>query len=195
MKGVPGHTDFVNIWLMNLAKVLASITAMSVEAVSIIFAWLAVIAVVGSSGLAVGVLGRGWSNRFAQPLSALVATVATGGSLYYSEVVGFEPCRYCWFQRIAMYPLAFMLILEILSRRRLPRIQPIALAIAGAGISAYHFRLQMLGETSTSCSFDNPCSAKWIEVAGLLTLPAMAGCGFVAIVMLNLLAAREAPAY
>ncbi len=162
---------------------------------SIIFAWLAVIAVVGSLGLTIGVLARGWSNRWAQPLSALVATVSTAGSLYYSEVVGFEPCRYCWFQRIAMYPLAFMLVLELISRRSLPRIQPIALAVAGAGISAYHFRLQILGETSTSCAVDNPCSAKWIEVAGLMTLPSMAGCGFIAIAILNLLAARRVEFY
>ena len=162
---------------------------------SIVFAWLAVIAVVGSLALVVGVFARGWSNRWAQPLSALVAVVATGGSLYYSEVVGFEPCRFCWFQRIAMYPLAFMLVLELISRKSLPRIQPIALAIAGGGVSAYHFRLQVLGETSTSCAVDNPCSAKWIEVAGLLTLPAMAGCGFFAIAILNLLAARQAEIY
>ena len=174
---------------------MASIKEMTVEAVSILFAWLAVISVVGSLLFGFGVFVRGWSNRLAQPFSALVAAVATGGSLYYSEVVGFVPCRFCWFQRIAMYPLAFMLILELLSRRKLPRIQPIALAVAGAGISAYHFRLQILGETSTSCEVENPCSEKWIEVAGLLTLPAMAGCGFLSIIILNLLASRRTAGY
>lgn len=168
---------------------------MSVEALSVVFAWLAVIALFGSVLLAIGVLARNWSGRWTQPLSALVAAVATGGSLYYSEVVGFVPCRLCWFQRIAMYPLAFMLILEILTRRSLPRVQPIMLALVGAGISAYHYRLQILGETSSSCEIDNPCSAKWIEVAGFLTLPAMAGCGFIAIVVLNLLAARREPGF
>ena len=158
---------------------------------SVLFAWLAVIAVAGAVVLTVGVFSRGWSIEWAQPLSALVATMATGGSLYYSESVGFVPCRFCWFQRIAMYPLAFMLVVEILSRRRLPRIQPILLGTIGAGISAYHYRLQVVGETSPSCEIDNPCSAKWVEVAGFITLPAMAFCGFLAIVILNLLAARE----
>jgi disulfide bond formation protein DsbB len=164
---------------------------MSVETISVVFAWLAVISIAGSVVLTVGVFTRGWNIQWAQPLSALVAIVATGGSLYYSESVGFVPCRFCWFQRIAMYPLAFMLTVEILSRRRLPRIQPILLGVIGAGISAYHYRLQVAGETSTSCEIDNPCSAKWIEVAGFMTLPAMAFCGFASIVILNLLAARE----
>ena len=39
-------------------------------------------------------------------IAFLVAATATAGSLYFSEVADFVPCRLCWFQRIAMYPLA-----------------------------------------------------------------------------------------
>ncbi len=42
-------------------------------------------------------------------LAWLVALAATLGSLYFSEVRGFRPCVLCWYQRIAMYPLAVML--------------------------------------------------------------------------------------
>src|SRR3954449_3294771 len=35
-----------------------------------------------------------------------IALTATLGSLYFSEIAHFEPCRLCWFQRICMYPLA-----------------------------------------------------------------------------------------
>lgn len=34
-----------------------------------------------------------------------IAVVATAGSLYYSEVLGYTPCELCWIQRIFMYPL------------------------------------------------------------------------------------------
>lgn len=34
----------------------------------------------------------------------VVACVATLGSLYLSEILGYEPCKLCWFQRILMYP-------------------------------------------------------------------------------------------
>jgi disulfide bond formation protein DsbB len=38
-------------------------------------------------------------------LAFLVAAGATVGSLYFSEVANYVPCRLCWFQRTAMYPL------------------------------------------------------------------------------------------
>lgn len=39
----------------------------------------------------------------------LIAFASFLGSLYYGEVLGFEPCRLCWYQRIAMFPLALLL--------------------------------------------------------------------------------------
>src|SRR5690625_1829649 len=34
-----------------------------------------------------------------------VALISLLGSLFYSEVMGYEPCKLCWIQRIFMYPL------------------------------------------------------------------------------------------
>ena len=42
-------------------------------------------------------------------LAWIVALVAMLGSLYFSEVAHFIPCEYCWYQRIAMYPLVLIL--------------------------------------------------------------------------------------
>src|SRR5947207_1902461 len=44
----------------------------------------------------------------------LVAAVATGGSLFFSEIAGFVPCELCWFQRICMYPLSIVTLLAAL---------------------------------------------------------------------------------
>ena len=38
------------------------------------------------------------------------------GSLYFSEVANYVPCRLCWFQRIAMYPLAVILLIAASAR-------------------------------------------------------------------------------
>jgi hypothetical protein len=38
----------------------------------------------------------------------LVAAVATGGSLFSSEIAGYVPCELCWYQRICMYPLSLL---------------------------------------------------------------------------------------
>src|SRR6266540_43140 len=48
----------------------------------------------------------------------LVAAVAMTGSLYFSEHAHYVPCRLCWFQRIAMYPLAVILLVAAMRRDR-----------------------------------------------------------------------------
>src|SRR5689334_14870245 len=41
----------------------------------------------------------------------VVAAIATGGSLFFSEIAHFQPCELCWFQRICMYPLSILLLI------------------------------------------------------------------------------------
>lgn len=127
----------------------------------------------------------------ALPLSALVAATAMAGSLYYSEVAEFIPCELCWFQRIAMYPLA--LLLTIAAVRRDSRIAAYAapLALAGLAVSIYHYQLEWFPNQGSACAVDAPCSARQVEIFGFVSIPFMAGCGFVAIVGLLLVARQE----
>ena len=39
----------------------------------------------------------------------LVATVATLGALFFSEVMQLPPCALCWYQRIFIFPLVLLL--------------------------------------------------------------------------------------
>ena len=41
----------------------------------------------------------------------VVSSIATGGSLFFSEIAGFIPCELCWYQRICMYPLSIITLL------------------------------------------------------------------------------------
>src|SRR3954447_26393460 len=54
---------------------------------------------------------RRWLWGYELWAAFVVAAVATGGSLFYSQVAGFVPCEFCWFQRICMYPLSITLLL------------------------------------------------------------------------------------
>ena len=123
----------------------------------------------------------------------VVALLATAGSLYFSEVAGFEPCLLCWYQRIAMYPLA--LIIGIAAWRDDAGVSRYAIPLAGIGavVSAYHVALQRLpGLPSGACSLEAPCSAIELERFGFVTIPVMALIGFVSIiVVLPLLTARR----
>jgi len=122
----------------------------------------------------------------ARSLAAAVAVTATAGSLYYSEVAGFVPCELCWWQRIAMYPLAVLLPLAAI--RRDGAIRPYAQLLAGLGlvVSLWHVAVQRIPALSgaTTCAADAPCTAIWVEVFGVLTIPTMAACGFLAVAVL-----------
>jgi len=74
-------------------------------------------------------------------LAWLVALTCTVGSLYFSEVANFTPCTYCWYQRIAMYPLAVILGIAALRRDWGIRRYAVPVAGIGAAIALYHFLL------------------------------------------------------
>ncbi len=118
-------------------------------------------------------------------LAFVVATTATLGSLYLSEIAHLEPCRLCWYQRIAMYPLA--VILGIAAARKDSAIRPYAatLAVGGAAIAAYHYLIQQFPAMDAgACSVGVPCSAAYFWVFGFISIPFMALSGFIAVLVL-----------
>jgi disulfide bond formation protein DsbB len=121
----------------------------------------------------------------------LVAVAATAGSLYYSEIAGYAPCEFCWYQRIAMYPLA--LILGIAAFRRDTGVRRYALPLVGVGaaLSTYHYLMQHFPDLSvSSCSASAPCTAAWVWEFGFVSIPFMALACFATIAWL-LVAGRE----
>lgn len=118
--------------------------------------------------------------RGALGLAAAVAAVAMTGSLVYSEYFLFEPCRLCWYQRIAMYPL--VVVLFVAWRRRDRRVGGYAapLAVVGGLISLVHLGNQWI-LTGTSCGAGPSCAVRYVTEFGFVTIPFMALSGFVAI--------------
>jgi len=154
----------------------------------------------GAAGLAVAVVigvalrsSVGWIgdvvSAFADAalwLAFLIAAVATSGSLYYSESAHLEPCRLCWFQRIAMYPLAVVLLVAALRRDRAVRWYVVPVAGIGATVSLYHYVVEWRPELEGgSCDFGPSCSDFYFREFGFVTLAFMALCGFVAIIALT----------
>jgi disulfide bond formation protein DsbB len=122
-----------------------------------------------------------------------VAAVATAGSLYFSEVAGYPPCRLCWYQRIGMYPLAVILAVAALRADVGVRRYAVPLAVLTMPVSVWHMVLERYPSLESGvCDPLNPCSLVWVRELGYGTLPTMALSAFALIVTLLLLA-RPAP--
>lgn len=125
------------------------------------------------------------------PVAVLVAVGATVGSLAYSEVFGRAPCSLCWYQRIFMYSAAVIGVVSLVRRDRavLPYVG--TLAIFGGIVSIAHVLEQNTSWFSAPvCVADVPCSIKYVNEFGFVSIPVMAlGC-FILIAAASLVAAR-----
>jgi len=165
---------------------------MSAQAILTYNTFLAILSLVALTGVAVLVVVRllrgsddGLFSGWTLWLAWLVALVATVGSLIYSEVIHFVPCRLCWFQRIAMYPLAVVLLVGAIRREAAARFYAIPLAAAGLVISVWHYLVQLYPALEGgACDPTNPCSARYVETFGFISIPFMAGVGFIVILTL-----------
>ncbi len=127
------------------------------------------------SGHGTRVIGTAW----------LVALVATAGSLYLSEVAGLVPCRLCWYQRIAMYPLSAILGVAFLRRDTGVWRYALPLTLIGLSISTYHALVQLRPALEVApCEGEVPCSAQYLKVFGFVSIPWMAGGAFLLISVL-----------
>ncbi len=133
----------------------------------------------------------GASSRW---LAFAVAATATAGSLYFSEVQNFIPCKLCWYQRIAMFSLALVLLIGALRRDRDVRWYAVPLAGVGLVVSVYHYLVEWFpGIETGSCDLSAPCSSPYFREFGFVTLSFMAGAGFLTVLALLLLPLEEDP--
>lgn len=117
-------------------------------------------------------------------LAWIVALVATVGSLIYSEVIHYEPCRLCWFQRIAMYPMAIILLIGAIRREYQIKYYALPFALTGLAISIYHYLMQVFPSLEGGACGTVSCSARLVEIFGFISIPYMAGMGFIVIAVL-----------
>ena len=118
-------------------------------------------------------------------LAWVQAVIATSGSLFLSDVMGFPPCKLCWYQRIAMYPLVILLYIAILKKDKKIAVYTLSLAIIGWGIALYHNLLyyKILPDSIKPCELGISCTTKYIEWFGFVTIPLLAFIAFTIIII------------
>jgi disulfide bond formation protein DsbB len=111
----------------------------------------------------------------------IVALVATLGSLFFSEVMKLPPCVLCWYQRIAMYPIAVLLAVALIcGETRIFAKYIFTLAMIGLLVAIYHNLLYygIIPESITPCKEGISCTSRQIEWLGFITIPLLSLSAF-----------------
>ncbi|NQY95483.1 MAG: disulfide bond formation protein B [Campylobacteraceae bacterium] len=126
-------------------------------------------------------------------LCFMVASIATLGSLFFSEVMHFVPCSMCWYQRIFMYPLVLIFLVNLLYPDDKVFKYAIALVLAGLLFSIYHNLLMfdIIPESVVPCVSGVPCSTVYINWFGFITIPFLSLIAYVTLFILLILGKRK----
>lgn len=113
-------------------------------------------------------------------LAWITSIIAMGGSLFFSEQMGFIPCTLCWYQRILMYPLVILLGIAFYKSDKEIYKYILPLSIIGMAMSSYHYALQKIPAMQEfhTCTSSVPCSGQYINWFGFVTIPFLALIAF-----------------
>lgn len=146
---------------------------------------------------AVPKLAESGVGRFFRDHGLLVAFVvsllATAGSLIYSDVIGYQPCKFCWFQRIFMYPQVLLMGIALWKKDQGMKLYGLVMSVIGAAIALFHYTGQ-LGLTPLPCSavgISVSCSERFVLELGYITIPMMAFSAFALIAATLLLSLKK----
>ena len=122
-------------------------------------------------------------------LSFITASIATLGSLFFSEIMEFIPCSMCWYQRIFMYPLVFIFLINMLYPDDKIVKYAMPLVLTGWAFSIYHNLLMfdIIPESIVPCVQGVPCSTEYINWFGFITIPFLSFLAYSTILILLLL--------
>lgn len=117
-------------------------------------------------------------------IAGIVAFLATVGSLIYSDIIGYTPCKLCWLQRVFIYPQVILLGVAFFRKDEWMKLYAIILSLIGGSIALFHYTGQ-LGLTTLPCSavgVSVSCVEKFVLKFGYITIPLMAfsACIFIA---------------
>ena len=119
--------------------------------------------------------------------------IATLGSLYFSEVMKLPPCTLCWYQRIFMYPLVYVLAVGIVSEDKKLKYYCLPLSITGLLVATYHNLLyyHVIPESIAPCTSGISCTTRQIEWLGFITIPLLSLVAFTVTTIALLLYKRK----
>jgi disulfide bond formation protein DsbB len=113
-------------------------------------------------------------------LAWVVCLSGTLLSLFFSEVSHIEPCRYCWYQRIALFPLAIQLGIFTYRGDTSAALYGIPLCFIGFSAAAIQ-SLDLILDIRGLCGPTVPCNKEMIYLFDMIPFSWVSGMGFILI--------------
>jgi disulfide bond formation protein DsbB len=113
-------------------------------------------------------------------LGFVISTGASLASLYYSLFVGFVPCELCWWQRIFLFPQAFMFAVALYYKKKghsygVALTTSLILSVLGAAIGLFQYYGAMFNpDLLEACVAQGAsCAVNYFTAFGFITIPLM----------------------
>lgn len=116
----------------------------------------------------------------------VIALLASAGAVFIGEVMGQQPCLLCWYQRVFMFPLAFLLGIACFRSDASAWIYALPLSLLGAAFATYHVLVfyGLVAESLQPCTQAGPsCSDAAMTVFGAVPLPLLSLGAFTVITL------------
>jgi disulfide bond formation protein DsbB len=109
-------------------------------------------------------------KKWYRELAFVIGLGATAGSLYTSQILEWQVCGLCWFQRVLMYPIPLILGAAIFSEARKIKFSILPLTLIGFFASIYHY-ISIVVDPTRACGFYLPCTMKYQFFIGFTLRP------------------------
>jgi len=132
-----------------------------------------------------------WTLLF---LCWLLVSISATISIFFSSVLEYQPCVLCWYQRICLFPLIFILAAGLFPAFDKSVIKyALPLSIAGGMIAFYHSLLYagIIPESIQPCSKGVSCTEKYFELFGFVSIPMLSFIAFSTLAILLIILQRR----
>ena len=108
-------------------------------------------------------------------LAWVLALISGAGSLFFSEIMELAPCKLCWYQRIALFPLIVILLRGFLKEDLESVNYALPFSLGGMLIALYHNLLKwgVVPESMAPCQQGVSCKTEYLNLFGFLSIPLM----------------------
>lgn len=129
---------------------------------------------------------RKWGFR----LIFFISFLAMVGSLSFSEILGWLPCKLCWYQRIFIYPQVFISLLAAKIKDKKAYIYHFLLSFLGFWFAFFHYLIQRGVIKGIDCNLVTPSGSCLFQINfafGFISIPFMAMTAFLMILLVSFL--------